>query len=159
MRLRTIISATAILALGLLSYAYQRTTRPRLKTQRVNADCVKADTLSLPSDSILHLSGYDKPLRSSRESLFVTNRTCRTIKEISFDVEYLDRHGRQLHKRRVTVRCDIPSGQTRRVEFPSWDTQHAFYYRLSTKPQRADGAPYDIRCTVNYCLTSELPSE
>lgn len=159
MRAHNIITAIAILASGVPVHAYQRTTRPRLKTQQVNADCVKADTLSLPSDSLLHLSGYDKPLRSSRESLFVTNRTCRTIKEISLEVEYLDRHGRQLHKRRVTVRCDIPSGQTRRVEFPTWDTQHAFYYRLSTKPQRADGAPYDIRCTVNYCLTSELPSE
>lgn len=97
------------------------------------------------------LAGYDKPLTASKETLHVVNlSTTDTITGLSFTIDYLDRRGRQLHSRRVDLRCDIPPAETRIVSFPTWDTQRSFYYALGPKPRRLS-TPYTIR-THLVCL-------
>lgn len=41
------------------------------------------------------------------------------------------------------ITCDIPDGQTRKVDIPTFDRQHSFYYRLSQSPRR-QASPFDV---------------
>lgn len=151
--IRLTLPAIVMTAVAAKALAIDNTTRRKLKVDPAKAHLVdtrpSADTLTSPLllDSI-SLSGFDKPLRSKRETLFVSNGTATDISGIVVDCDYSDLAGRQLHRRQVTVRCDIPAGQTRQISFRSWDCQEAFHYRLSAKPRRADGTPFDVRCTV-----------
>ncbi|MDE6315658.1 MAG: hypothetical protein K2L71_04245, partial [Muribaculaceae bacterium] len=81
---------------------------------------------------------------------FVTNAmadSCSVVAlELTFDYE--DMSGRQLHRQTRVVRCDIPSGHTRRLSVPSWDRQHTFYYYMSPAPKRVQATPYVVRSTV-----------
>lgn len=134
-----------------------KTTRKGLKVDAsaINHDVkTVADTLHGPITDSIYLAGYDKPLRSTRESLFVTNRSDRDIDGLVIETEYRDMAGRQLHKRTVTISCDIPAGETRRVDFRSWDRQQSFYYRLSPKPKRSQATPYDVTCRTIGVIVS-----
>lgn len=157
-RLHIVIAAIALAAMAAstvgASDQRRRTTRKNLRLVPTSVTATVAAPDTIPIDSLvtsdaitpIRLSGYDKPLRSSRESLFVTNNTSRDIDGIVLSIDYFDASGRKLHSRMVTVRCDVPQGQTRKIDFPSWDTQQSFYYKLSPKPRRDGATPYDIRC-------------
>lgn len=128
-----------------------RATRTRLRpAQHEVPEAPKADTLvSLtPAEGDITLSGYDKPLRSSVESMFVTNNTADTVTALRLSCTYTDLHGRQLHSRTVDTDVELLPGSTRQITFPSWDRQHSFYYRRSQKPRRSEATPYDFRCRV-----------
>ncbi len=112
------------------------------------------DTIHAPAPSEVRLSGYDKPLRSRVESLFVTNNLDREIFEIEITLTYTDMQGRTLHETTRKIRADIPSATTRHLQFPSWDTQQSFYYRHSRPPRLANVTPYDVTCKVKYCITN-----
>lgn len=150
-RNRKIIAITvfiAHLALGNVVFA-QRTTRTRLKTQ-VNPSAhtkERVDTLAtVATDSLaVVFSGYEKTLRSSRESVFVTNRTSSHINEITFLITYHDMQGRALHRRHINVSASIAPNQTTKVDFPSWDTQKVFYYHLSPEPRTKQATPYSVK--------------
>lgn len=101
------------------------------------------DTMVLLDDNII-ASGYDKPLRANREALFLTNATGATLTGVELEIVYRDLKGRELHRRTVWVKCQLPPGATRRVDFPSWDTQHTFFYVRGIAPRRDRTAPYDI---------------
>lgn len=103
-----------------------------------------ADTFLIPDSGAVMLYGYDKPLRSRRESVFVTNNSGRDINAISITTLYLDSKGRQFHKISRRIPTDIPAGETRRVEYTSWDTQQSFYY-VGSKRSRTSGIPYNVR--------------
>lgn len=122
-----------------------RTTRRGLKAVRTTAaaSTARCDTVT-PSPGMIDVSGYDKPLRSSRETLFVTNRSARTLTAVELCIIYLDAKGRQLHERTIWLPADIPAGETRRISFRSWDVQRTFYYRLTGRPRRSDGTVYDV---------------
>lgn len=145
-----------IICVTLPCAAIDRTTRKKLKatteaTATTDTERQDCDTTLVDNSGDIRLSGYDKPLRSRRESLFVTNRTPHTITSLTLEIEYSDTRGRQLHKTVRAVKCHIPASETRRIDFPSWDIQQSFYYELSGKPQRADGTPYRVSCrTVGY---------
>lgn len=126
----------------------QRTTRYRIVAERTN-DPLPADT-SVVTDSVayLTLSGYDKPLRASHETLFISNATGRDVRSVCLDVVYEDMQGRQLHRRRCDVSVEVPAGETRQIVMPSWDKQRSFYYHGSTRPTRSVATPYEVRCSV-----------
>ncbi|MCM1450159.1 MAG: hypothetical protein NC082_07435 [Clostridiales bacterium] len=108
------------------------------------------DTLSGVDDcvKVLGLSGYDKPISANRETVHVTNLSdSLTVTGFEMEILYLDRQGRELHRRFVTVNETIETGHTEMVSFPTWDLQRSFYYRLSVKPRR-QATPYDVRCSV-----------
>lgn len=92
----------------------------------------------------LVFSGFDKPLSSVRESFFITNTTdCRLI-NLNIDIEYITLDSMQLHKRTVEIPCDIPPGETRKIDIKSWDNQKSFYYYKSAKPRR-NATSFDVR--------------
>lgn len=73
-------------------------------------------------------TGYDKPQNSAKESFFIINNTDRTLKGVILNINYNTPDGRQLHNRTEKIPCDIPAGETRKVDISSWDTQHSFRY-------------------------------
>lgn len=111
------------------------------------------DTILCPSDSLIALSGYDKPLYSGVESLFVTNFLPDELCELTISLTYTDVSGRQLHEAVRTLSVAVPPGETRRVQFSSWDKQHTFYYKGGRHPRTANVSPYDIKCKVIQALT------
>lgn len=110
----------------------------------------KADTLWLPVSSEIIVSGYDKPLRSYRETFLLTNGTKREMLKAAMTIIYRDMQGRQLHQRTDTLDAPIPAGETRMLRMQSWDTQHSYYYHLGQRPRTANVTPYDITCRIEF---------
>lgn len=138
----------------------QHTTRKRLREnpEKVCGQKAVVDTLVDISSEELRLAGFDKPLRSNVETLFVTNNlACRVI-GLNLTIDYVDTSGRMLHSRQVAVVTDIPPGHTRQVSFPTWDRQQSFYYWRSRKPERADGTPFDVAINLDCALTPSAPT-
>lgn len=137
----------------------QRTTRSSLKPIADSGEVkagVAGDTLYNMVDTLpVSVSGYEKLLRSRRESMFVTNKGAFAISALMLEIEYFDDSGRQLHKRMVQLRCDVPPGETRMVGFASWDKQLAWYYMKSEPPRtRFQATPYDVRVRVVYVVAA-----
>lgn len=131
----------------------QNTTRKGVRAPQPAQTAVSKDTKSAlvaPSDAhSVDVNGYDKPLRSRRETFFVTNNEARSLTRMAFTITYFDMNGRQLHEEKHIVNVDIPSGETRQVSFPSWDKQQSFYYRRSAEPKLTEQAtPYDVKVAV-----------
>lgn len=141
-----------------------RTTRSGLHRipEPVEADTaaavatVESAVIVRPDSTRLKIRGYDKPLRSRRESFFVVNTDTCGFDTLYLTLTYYDSAGRMLHRRSVAVRADVPAGETRNVGIPSWDRQYAFYYYLSPRPARAAATPY--RVTVSVDSVRILPS-
>lgn len=107
-----------------------------------------SDTIYSPTDSIV-VAGYDKMLRSTRETFFVTNSSSRHITTVAITLVYYDMQGRMLHSRAATIHCDIPPSETRQLYLSSWDSQQLFYYYLSPAPRRA-ATPYTVKHSIDY---------
>lgn len=124
----------------------QRTTRQRLRVENATT----CDSTRAIAAGEISLAGYDKPLRSRKETIFVSNALAdsSSITALRLTITYRDSQGRQLHKTSRWIQADIPHSETRQLSFPSWDTQQSFYYRLSKKP-RTTATPYDITATVD----------
>lgn len=89
-------------------------------------------------------TGFDKNQGNSKESFFIINNTDRTLKGVSLYIDYRTLDGRQLHKRFFKLKCNIPAGETRKSDIPTWDTQHSFYYHKS-KTSKHRGNPFDVK--------------
>ena len=74
----------------------QRTTRHKLRPATAasaadaSADMVQLDTIVAPEPRMLGVNGYDKPLRSRRETFFVTNNSDAELASIAFTITYYD---------------------------------------------------------------------
>lgn len=80
--------------------------------------------------------------------MFLTNKSDNTLIGIFFTIEYLDRTGRQLNKISQSIPADIPPGETRQLQWNSWDRQQSFFYIGSRQPRtRATG--FDVKCRVD----------
>lgn len=129
----------------------QRTTRRQLKTSATAITEKRQaayDTVATATDSAMFaFSGYEKTLRSSTESFFVTNRSDSVVSHLSVMITYLDMKGRTLDSRTVESDIDLQPQTTRRIDIRSWDRQKVFYYHLSPVPRTATATPYrvDIR--------------
>lgn len=147
---RTLLITIILCAFASALAQRQNTTRPRLQPIPAEA-AVVFDTI--PADSLVVLSGYEKALRSARESLLITNLRTDTIAGIGIAIEYLDAQGRQLHKRSVTITAEVPPSETRMAAFQSWDKQKVWYYILSA-PARpsAPATPYSVNISIDYIL-------
>lgn len=136
----------------------QRTTRGNVSGRAAHTEQAAAmpDSAVIPDSAAVLLYGYDKPLRSRRETVFVTNRTDFDINALSVTTQYLDSKGRQFHETKRRVRADIPAGSTRKLDWPSWDTQQSFYY-VGSKRSRVPGTPYHVRQSVDTIFVSRTP--
>ncbi len=124
-----------------------------LKPSYVTDKDIVPDTVFNPSGQQITLSGYDKPLNSSKETMLVTNNTDRTISSLRMEITYMDLSGRELHSATVDIDTSIPAGRTKKIVFPSWDTQLSFYYHLGKKPRTDNVTPYTIGCDIIYFTT------
>lgn len=135
----------------------QKTTRKGLKTDLKIKDSTMTatplDTLKLPGDRV-KVTGYEKPLASRKESFHITNNTDADLLEVIADIKYLDYRGREIHKRAVNIKCDVPAGTTRMLSFPSWDVQNRFYFEGGPVP-RTEAYPYHVEITITEALVSE----
>lgn len=130
------------------------TTRRGLRVERTTP-AIKAeacDTLVGPDSTQVRLSGYDKPQRSTTESLFVSNHSDRRLRHLSLRVTYTDMQGRQLHAAKVSLPCDIPAGETRRLYWRAWDRQQTMCYRLSVRSRQSRAAIYNISCSLDSAI-------
>lgn len=162
-----IIIILAALSVSATSLHAEKTLRGKLRTKTsagtgVKPDttlCTSFDTIRVMSQTDLRLSGYDKPLNSRKESLFVSNRLTTDITAIGLRLIYTDMAGRSLHEVTREIRAEIPAEATRRIEFPSWDRQNSFYYHKGRKPRVDNVSPYDVKCTVTYYVTQTHPAK
>lgn len=113
---------------------------------------ISSDTLRNPSRDSIQASGYDKPLRTNRETMLITNATSRTVTGIGLTITYSDMQHRQLHQRTDTLKTMIPAGETRMLKLSTWDTQQSYYYHLSRPPRTAAVTPYTITCHIDFIL-------
>ena len=105
--------------MALTAYA-QTTTRHGLKPKN---DAVEAaasasaliDTVANPAAHTVDINGYDKPLRSRRETFFVTNNGDRPTSSLAVTITYYDSSRRQLHSRHASLPLVIPVGETRQA--------------------------------------------
>ncbi len=138
-----------------------RTTRSRLRVKPVEDAAVadtenRYDTIAPDSQKII-VAGYDKPLTSRKETFFVTNGYDRAIAALEIELKYYDMSGRQLHSANRWISCDVPQGETRQLNIPSWDKQLSFYFYQSVKPRR-QATPYKVSCRVLKCVFLTLDS-
>ncbi len=131
----------------------QNTVRRGLRVQKEVSQteaAVAFDTVSPVGKHAVDIKGYDKPLRSRRETFFVTNTGNRPLSRIAVTLTYTDSKGRQLHTASHNLAAVIPAGETRQVGLRSWDVQQAFYYTRSEVPVRASQAtPFDVAIAVD----------
>lgn len=90
-------------------------------------------------------SGFDKGVNSAKESFFVTNPHSDELVEVKVEITYETMEGAMLHCREWTQKVRIPSGETRRVDIPTWDTQHQFYYHLTSPTPKRPATPFRVR--------------
>lgn len=139
----------------------QNTTRKRLKVQphRIDTVVIACDTITgQGAENVVKFSGYEKTLRATRETVFVTNLTDKDISGLEFTVTYYDTSSRQLHRRRVESSHTIPAGETRRLDFPSWDKQNSFYSSTGKAP-RVAAIPYTVTITEPKIFLVHSPAQ
>lgn len=126
----------------------RNTTRGRtIQRARTETLSLHRDTLSIDS---LHVTGYEKPLRSTRETMFVTNNHATdTLREVTLRITYNTMDGKMLHRRDVTVNVSVPPGERRMASTRSWDTHRVFHYHLN-QPVRNLGqaTPYTVSIQI-----------
>lgn len=107
-----------------------------------------ADTIATDIEALVAISGYEKPLRASKETILVTNRdSLRTIDELTLHIEYHTPDGRMLHNRAITVYPLVAPGATRLVTFATWDVNRLFYYHLNRPRTNRQATPYTVTLT------------
>lgn len=153
--LRICFYALCTLMFASVTYA-QRTTRNKLRpaatvtAPAVSDDSVMYDTIAAPEAHTLDINGYDKPLRSRRETFFATNNVNADIASVAFTITYYDTARRMLHKASHRVHVKIPASETRQISVKSWDTQFAFYHVRSPLPRgTVEASPYDVTISVD----------
>ena len=151
---------TAFLAISLTTPALcadntlrGRKLRAGSRAMRSGLTVTPPDTVRAPSRDSIQASGYDKPLRTNRETLLITNAGTTPLEGLSLTISYFDMQGRQLHERTDTLKTRVPPGSTRMIHLSTWDRQHSYYYHRGQKPRTANVTPYDIRCRINFILT------
>ena len=137
-----------------LACAAQNTTRKGLKPQASQTEKAapeaELEAIAEPEAHIIDINGYDKPLRSRRETFFATNNGKQDVGAIAFTIRYYDNKQRMLHSASHNIKAEIPAGETRQLSVPSWDKQLNFYYSRSAAPKSTTPAtPYDVTITID----------
>lgn len=157
-----LIAFVALMSVVTLSAQnYRRPTPTRPQRQIITPiERPQFDTVAQPPRDSLQITGFDKQLRSKRETMFVTNSTSRQIHSIALKIDYYDMQDYMLHSATHSACLDIPAGETRQLEVPSFDRTDRFYYHESPVPTRAQQAtPFKVKITVLYITHPFTPTE
>lgn len=146
----TILTICLIAFTSLHSAAQKINGRRNKRPTIANTTPIHSDTITGNSaNSAIAFYSYDKPLRSTREAVFVKNLTSDTITEISFTIGYFDISGHQIHTRQQRSTIYLPPGKMQLINFPAWDRQQSFFYINSTHPTRSKATPYDVKISTD----------
>ncbi|MDE6309151.1 MAG: hypothetical protein K2L93_06355 [Muribaculaceae bacterium] len=151
MRKLLLLVAVAVLAVPLMGKRPvtlpARSLKPRAEYE-VNQTSANAMMHVAAQPGDFDIAGYDKPLKSRRETMLVTNLTDHDVDSLYITIDYRDLKGRQLHQRSLWAKGEIPVGETRLIEVRAWDVQGSYVYRYSAKP-RSLHTPYDVTVTID----------
>ena len=159
--MKRLFSILLVMAVLVPMAARTKTTRRNLSAA-AETNIVTEDSLPTGDDkytvkaSPVVIKGYSKRASDNEEAFFVTNITDGHIGHITLTLLYTDVKGAMLHKRTVTVDCNISKGETRLVKVRSFDRQHRFYYYAGAKPRKS-ATPYKVKVHVeNYELVMKI---
>lgn len=147
-----------LIALSVAATDARRTTRRGLRPAPVE---VSDSVAEAPGDTIavaegdFTLAGFEKPLRSRRESFFVTNNTDHDIIALRVKLIYYDLDDRMLDSRIVDADVDLAAGETCRVYIRAWDLQDVFYYYRSARPRSGVATPFKVAVTVTGAVAAK----
>ena len=145
-----ILGAAAMPAQDMRSATPRQSRRTVARTPQERV-VIEYDTVVSPAADSIAVDGFEKPLRSMRESMTVHNRTARPLVSVGLDMVYTDLSGRMIHRARHNVNAMIPPGESRRIDVPTFDSSASFYYRHSARPRYTSHAtPFDVAVTVIY---------
>lgn len=135
----------------------RRTTRRGLRPEPVvpSETVAEGDSVDV-AEGDFTVAGFEKPLRSRRESFFVTNNTDRDIISLRVRLIYYDLDDRMLDTRTVDAAVDVASGETSRVYIRAWDLQDVFYYYRSARPRSGVATPFKVSVTVTGAVAKPL---
>lgn len=142
---------TCMLTLLFLNVHSDDTTRKGPLQPRIAAhQTASTDTITIEGNRIspdsLTITSYDKPLRSMRETFFVTNNH-RSMTMLSITLQFTYRrhdNGAMLHSRTATIAANIPPGETRQLYVTSWDRQYSYYHHATRiRPRSPKAVAYD----------------
>lgn len=135
----------------------RRTTRRGLRPEPVvpSETVAEGDSVDV-AEGDFTLAGFEKPLRSRRESFFVTNNTDRDIISLRVRLIYYDLDDRMLDTRTVDAAVDVAPGETSRVYIRAWDLQDVFYYYRSARPRSGVATPFKVSVTVSGAVAKPL---
>lgn len=142
-----------IVGIGLLSSGvpFTKPSKTRKSSNEKDRYETTFDTIYAPSRDSIAVAGFEKPLRSAYESMYITNKTASKVDGMGIEITYSDTEGRMLHRVSHDISAEIPSGETRLIEVKSFDRNGLYYYRLSPVPPRAKHAtPFDVTIKVTY---------
>lgn len=100
----------------------------------------------------LTFTGYDKKPAAATETFFIGNGSDQNLKMVELEITYLTPDGKQLHKRTVEIEQWLPSGETRKIDIPSWDKQKSFHY-VKSPAGKSGSAPYTVRFKIKSFIT------
>lgn len=147
--LRRMVAAAMVAACMLSVFADRvRTTRGRLKVSTVAAESSRRGSTRPAEKGEVAFYGYEKAANANRETLFIKNLTDSTVVRVCFTIDYSDTSSRQIHRRAASVDVEIPSGEVRRIDIPSWDSQKSYYYVKGPRPRKS-ATPYDVAVTAD----------
>ena len=158
----------AMLLCGAMCMSAQRTTRrtltpaPKPVAATAPAPVCQQDTLrGDAATAMVSLTGYEKPLRATRETLRVANNSdTLTVETVCFEIEYRDMHGLMLHRREVELPLWLAAGEARMASFKSWDVNKVFYYHVNEPPRTsAQGTPYTVAVRLLWLTLPEYNME
>lgn len=115
---------------------------------------MKPDTVLLPEGSV-KFYGYEKQLRSSKETIFIENLTDSVLTNIRITIKYLDTSSRQIHRRSLWQNAEVRPREVRRIDIPSWDRQNSYYYLKGRQP-RTSATPYDVVITADSVIIAPV---
>lgn len=167
MNARPVITAVTAAVISMAAFGGTPFTKPARPgrapgTERMSKAAKRVspyDTVRTPAADSIVVAGFEKTLRSNRESMYVSNRTSSPIEGLGIDITYLDMKGRMLHRSSHDISETVPAGETRLVDLLSFDRQGLYYYHLSPVPSRASRAtPFQVKVAVSYILIPKSPT-
>lgn len=117
---------------------------PKAATIEAIKDAVCDTVVVTPSDTLVQITGYEKPREASRETFFVRNLTDRYIDGIELEITYFTTGGEELHRRTIDVAAQLPAGERRMLSIKSWDVNRMFYYHINVPNTSRQATPYRV---------------
>lgn len=108
-----------------------------------NNSLVEPDSISGKYIGQLRFSGYEKEINSKKESFLISNNSHDLIHGLKVRIVYLDMNGRMFHSRETSNKCNLPQGETRKIDIPSWDNQNTYFYYLGNEPKKV-ATPFKV---------------